>query len=129
MVAELARMEGTCQGLLPETALEVHVRRSVGSHRLIRELYISKKWRVARADLSPPCEFSHWDFLYCREEGERFAIQGRIMPLSKPLKAFGIVLFSQPASFPSSPQPLTAAETINTTVESTAPMRTHARVR
>ncbi len=41
----------------------------------------------------------------------------------------GIVAARQPPSFCNSPQPLTTAEVISTTVESTAPPRTHARVR
>ncbi len=36
--------------------------------------------------------FAQWDFVYCREQGEQFTIQGRIMPLPETLKAFGIAL-------------------------------------
>lgn len=45
-----------------------------------------------------PC-FSHWDFLYLREEG-RFAIDGRAIPLPRMLGAFGIGLFHHGAADP-----------------------------
>ena len=42
--------------------------------------------------------FSHWDFIYCREECERFTIQGRVVPLPDTLNAFGIALFNRSAN-------------------------------
>ena len=61
------------------------------THRRYNCVYVvlDSLLRFYECEPSVPC-FSHWDFLYCREEGERFNIQGRIMPLLETLKAFGI---------------------------------------
>ena len=45
-----------------------------------------------------PC-FFNWDFVYLRD-GERFAIDGRTVPLPKMLGAFGIGLFTRGAADP-----------------------------
>ena len=70
------------------------------THRHYNCLYVvlDSLLRFYECEPSVPC-FSHWDFLYCREEGERFAIQGRITPLSKTLKAFGFTLSNRSANY------------------------------
>ena len=69
------------------------------THRHYNCLYVvlDSLLRFYECEPSVPC-FANWDFLYCREEGERFAIQGRVTPLSKTLKAFGIALFNRSAN-------------------------------
>lgn len=69
------------------------------THRHYNCLYVvlDSLLRFYECEPSVPC-FANWDFVYCREEGERFAIQGRITPLSKTLKAFGIALFNRSAN-------------------------------
>ncbi len=52
--------------------------------------------RFYECEPSVPC-FAQWDFIYCREQGERFTMQGRIVPLPETLKAFGIALFNRSA--------------------------------
>ena len=61
------------------------------THRHYNCLYVvlDSLLRFYECEPSVPC-FSQWDFIYCREEGERFTIQARVMSLPETLKAFGI---------------------------------------
>lgn len=69
------------------------------THRRYNCVYVvlDSLLRFYECEPSVPC-FSHWDFIYCREEGKRFTIQGRVVPLPETLKAFGIALFSRNAN-------------------------------
>lgn len=69
------------------------------THRRYNCVYVvlDSLLRFYECEPSVPC-FSHWDFIYCREEGKRFTIQGRIVPLPDTLKAFGIALFNRSAN-------------------------------
>ena len=66
------------------------------THRRYNCVYVvlDSLLRFYECEPSVPC-FSHWDFVYCREQGERFNIQGRVMPLPETLKAFGIAPFNR----------------------------------
>ena len=61
------------------------------THRRYNCVYVvlDSLLRFYECEPSVPC-FSQWDFIYCREEGQRFNIQGRVAPLPETLKAFGI---------------------------------------